>query len=221
MGAGSRMSENGPGTDLSPRRYSFPRLPKLSLWLRDLGQSEKVLLGRRTKILGTTDAGRARRCKGPHRFSQNRPRTFVPALQRVAVAGKFKNELSRNFRGHSIFDFCNSIGHLTDIARCLTSVGNALKSGGRRAARWVAQSDRKTVDPTTNSKLNARRGMSPDLLTSQLYQRSFRAGASLLPDRRHAFSSLMFRGPEIGVPRLPLSARHRRPAPPGYPRTSW
>jgi hypothetical protein len=39
--------------------------------------------------------------KGPHRFGQNRPRTFVTALQPVAAARKSKNQLSRNFRRRS------------------------------------------------------------------------------------------------------------------------
>jgi len=50
-----------------------------------------------------------RNAKSPA-FSQNRPTTFVTALQRVATARKSRNQLSRNFRRRSIFDFCNTIG---------------------------------------------------------------------------------------------------------------
>ena len=45
----------------------------------------------------------------PHRFTQKRPQTAVSALQSVAAAQTTKNQHSRDFRGCSIFDFCNSI----------------------------------------------------------------------------------------------------------------
>jgi hypothetical protein len=48
--------------------------------------------------------------KGPYRSVQNRPRTFVAALNSEAAAEKSKNQLAREFWGRSIFDFCNSIG---------------------------------------------------------------------------------------------------------------
>src|ERR1700737_4496053 len=51
-----------------------------------------------------------RRREGPHRFIQKRPPTFVSALQRVSAVETSKNQLSRDFRCCSIFDFCNSIG---------------------------------------------------------------------------------------------------------------
>ena len=51
-----------------------------------------------------------RRREGPHRFMQKRPPTFVSALQRVSAVETSKNQLSRDFRCCSIFDFCNSIG---------------------------------------------------------------------------------------------------------------
>jgi hypothetical protein len=41
-------------------------------------------MARRTKLFRTADA-RARRREGPRRFIQNRPRTFVAALQGVAA----------------------------------------------------------------------------------------------------------------------------------------
>jgi len=45
------------------------------------------------------------------RFTQKRPRTFVAALQNLAAARMSKNRFSREFRGSSIFDFCNTIRH--------------------------------------------------------------------------------------------------------------
>src|SRR5258708_5796422 len=49
--------------------------------------------------------------KGPHCFTQKRPRTFLSTLQSVAAVGTSKNQLSRDFRCRPIFDFCNSICH--------------------------------------------------------------------------------------------------------------
>jgi hypothetical protein len=63
------------------------------------------------KIFRTADAFRARQREGPHRFTKNRPRTCVAALKSVAAVEKSKNQLSRDFRCRSIFDFCNSIRH--------------------------------------------------------------------------------------------------------------
>src|ERR1700722_6551578 len=48
--------------------------------------------------------------RGPHRFTQNRPRSFVAAPQNVTAEEKSKNQLSRDFWCCPIFDFCNSIG---------------------------------------------------------------------------------------------------------------
>src|SRR5712671_6118854 len=72
---------------------------------------EKVFLGRRTKILRAADAFCARRSEGPYRFIPNRSRVSVAALKSDAAAGKSKDQLSRDFPGRSIFDFCNNIGH--------------------------------------------------------------------------------------------------------------
>ena len=69
----------------------------------------KVFLGCRTKILRAADAFLVRRYEGPYRSVRNRPRTFVAALNSEAAAEKSKNQLSRDFYGRSIFDFCNSI----------------------------------------------------------------------------------------------------------------
>src|SRR5258707_9534345 len=70
----------------------------------------KVFLGWRTKILRAADAFYARRREGPYRFIQNRSRTSVVALKSDAAAEKSKDQLSRDFPGRSIFDFCNNIG---------------------------------------------------------------------------------------------------------------
>jgi hypothetical protein len=70
----------------------------------------KVFLGCRTKILRAADAFSARRPEGPYRFIQNRSRTSAVALKSDAAAEKSKNQLSRDFQGRSIFDFCNNIG---------------------------------------------------------------------------------------------------------------
>ena len=48
-----------------------------------------------------------RRGEGPYRFIQNRSRTSVVALKSNAAAEKSKDQLSRDFQGRSIFDFCN------------------------------------------------------------------------------------------------------------------
>ena len=68
----------------------------------------KVFLGWRTKILRAADALYARQREGPYRFIQNRSRTSAVALKSDAAAEKSKDQLSRDFPGRSIFDFCNS-----------------------------------------------------------------------------------------------------------------
>ena len=70
----------------------------------------KVFSGWRTKILRAADASSERRREGPHRFIQNRSRTSVVALESHTAAEKSKDQLWRDFRGCSIFDFCNNIG---------------------------------------------------------------------------------------------------------------
>src|SRR5258705_12641934 len=47
--------------------------------------------------------------RGPYRFIQNRSRISVVALKSDAAAEKPKDQLSRDFLGWSIFDFCNNI----------------------------------------------------------------------------------------------------------------
>src|ERR1700681_1854416 len=70
----------------------------------------KVFLGGRTKILRAADAFYARRREGPYRFIQNRSLASVVAVKSDAAAEKSKDQLSRDFWGCSIFDFCNNIG---------------------------------------------------------------------------------------------------------------
>jgi hypothetical protein len=70
----------------------------------------KVFLGWRTKILRAADALYVRQREGPYRFIQNRPRISVVALKSNTAAEKSKDQLSRDFPGRSIFDFCNNIG---------------------------------------------------------------------------------------------------------------
>ena len=70
----------------------------------------KSLFGWRTKIPRAADAHYAPRREGPYRFIQNRSRISVVALKSDAAAEKPKDQLSRDFLGCSIFDFCNNIG---------------------------------------------------------------------------------------------------------------
>jgi len=75
----------------------------------------KSFLGWRTKILRAADALDARQREGPYRFIQNRSRTSALALKSGAAAEKSKDQLSRDFPGRSIFEFCNNIPSRTDI----------------------------------------------------------------------------------------------------------
>src|SRR5258705_11127635 len=70
----------------------------------------KVFLGGRTKFFRAADAFYERRREGPYRFIQNRPRISVVPLKSNTAAEKSKDQLSRDFPGRSIFDFCNNIG---------------------------------------------------------------------------------------------------------------
>jgi hypothetical protein len=70
----------------------------------------KVFLGGRTKFLRAADAFYERRREGPYRFIQNRPGTSIVALKSDTAAEESKDQLSRDFSGRSIFDFCNNIG---------------------------------------------------------------------------------------------------------------
>jgi hypothetical protein len=67
----------------------------------------KVFLGGRTKFFRAADAFYERRREGPYRFIQNQPGISAVALKSNAAAEKSKDQLSRDFPGRSIFDFCN------------------------------------------------------------------------------------------------------------------
>ena len=49
------------------------------------------------------------RREGSHRFAEKRPRIFVLALRHFAAIQPSENQLSRDFRRRSIFDFYNKI----------------------------------------------------------------------------------------------------------------
>ena len=68
----------------------------------------KVFLGGRTNFFRAADAFYERRREGPHRFIQNRPGISVVALKSNTAAEKSKDQLSQDFLGRSIFDFCNN-----------------------------------------------------------------------------------------------------------------
>src|SRR6478609_2752914 len=61
------------------------------------------------KFPGPADAFRMWRCEGPRCFAQKRARPFASTLQSVAAVEASKNQLLRDFRYRSIFDFCNTI----------------------------------------------------------------------------------------------------------------
>ena len=67
--------EGGPKSDITP-------------WPFRADSAQKVLFGWRTKTFTTTDAVH----EGPLRFIQNKPGTFVAALQGVAAAEEFRNQ---------------------------------------------------------------------------------------------------------------------------------
>src|SRR5258707_9011541 len=70
---------------------------------------KSLFRGGRTKFLRTADAFYERRREGPYRFIQNRPGTSIVALKSDTAAEESKDQLSRDFLGRSIFDFCNNI----------------------------------------------------------------------------------------------------------------
>src|SRR4029079_6034645 len=47
--------------------------------------------------------------RGPYHLIQNRPGTSIVALKSDTAPEKSKDQLSRDFSGRSIFDFCNNI----------------------------------------------------------------------------------------------------------------
>jgi hypothetical protein len=68
------------------------------------------------KIFRAADAFCERRRERPHRFIQNRPGTSVVALKSDTAAEKSKDQLSRDFPGRSIFDFCNNIPPKAEVS---------------------------------------------------------------------------------------------------------
>jgi hypothetical protein len=73
---------------------------------------KKSFLGDERNFLGLRMRFARGDVREPHRFTQNRPRTFVAAPQSVAARETSKNRLSRDFWRRLIFDFCNSIDPL-------------------------------------------------------------------------------------------------------------
>src|SRR5215216_2335515 len=83
----------------------------LLLW----GYCCKSLFGGTNAI--SADASYERRREGPYRFIQNRPGTSIGALKSDTAAEKPKDQLSRDFSGRSIFDFCNNIVGKADMGK--------------------------------------------------------------------------------------------------------
>jgi hypothetical protein len=71
---------------------------------------QKSFWGDERNFFRAADAFYERRREGPYRYIQNRPGTSVVALKSNTGAEKSKDQLSRDFPGRSIFDFCNNIG---------------------------------------------------------------------------------------------------------------
>src|SRR5258705_8056478 len=99
------------------------------------------------KILRAADAFCARRREGPYRFIQSRSRISVVALKSDAAAEKPKDQLSRDFLGCSIFDFCNNIG----TSRTWRDV--RLESAFRGRAEVALRAVRSVDDPKRTSPL--------------------------------------------------------------------
>jgi hypothetical protein len=70
---------------------------------------EKVFLGRWTKFFRAAGASNACPGVGPHRLSEKRPQSFVPALPRLAVSQVVENGFFRDFLDYLIFDVFDSI----------------------------------------------------------------------------------------------------------------
>src|SRR5947208_15488929 len=68
----------------------------------------KVFLGWRTKILRAADAFYARRREGPCCFIQKSITDLRTGVE-TRRSGREEDQLSRDFPGRSIFDFCNNI----------------------------------------------------------------------------------------------------------------
>ena len=91
----------------------------------------EVFLGGRTKFFSAADTFYERRREGPYRFIQNRSGISVVALKSSTAAEKSKDQLSRDFPGRSIFDFCN-------IERLLLLL---VGEGVRTPSTWVAANE--------------------------------------------------------------------------------
>jgi hypothetical protein len=88
------------------------------------------LLSRSSIVVSATASARGA-VRGPHRFTQKRPRTFVPALQRVAAVETSKNQLSRDFWCRSIFDFLQQYRSKGDIPAAFGQVRSIPETGRR------------------------------------------------------------------------------------------
>ena len=119
---------------------------------------KKVFSGWRTKIPRAADAFYARRCEGPYRFIQNRSRTSVVALKSVAAAEKSKDQLSRDFQGCSIFDFCNNI---CQLQTCISFRPPAATSTFGSSLSQKLHYDGKPASRQASIKASASAGMTP------------------------------------------------------------
>src|SRR6266404_8593814 len=76
--------------------------------------------------------------RGPHWFTQKRPRTSVSELQGVAASEASKNRLSRDFRRRSISDFCNTIGTKLTWQRAFAAGQRAVYIGSKPYQAWLS-----------------------------------------------------------------------------------
>jgi len=109
-----------------PLSGSIPELPHVA----------KVFLGCRTKVLRATGAFCAGQCEGPYRLIQNPSWTSVVALKSDTAAEKPKDQLSRDFPGRSVFDFCNNIGTNRTSSDVRYSVANGAQPDIARTAQF-------------------------------------------------------------------------------------
>jgi hypothetical protein len=86
--------------------------------------------------------------RGPYRFIQNRSRVSVLALKSDAAAKKPKDQLSRDFVGRPIFDFCNNISQTRKWPR---SNGTSLLPSRADVVRLPRQVRKVPTTDVTNS----------------------------------------------------------------------
>src|ERR1700681_623395 len=79
---------------------------------------EKVFWGRRTKFSRAADAFCARRCEGPRRISEKRPRTFASALRRIPTVELSKKQHLRDFWGVRFSSFSTQSAPSGHSAAC-------------------------------------------------------------------------------------------------------